>query len=102
MSFTYGTSFKDRCTTHQDVVVSDGAIVDGPVYAQNILIEGAGKIYGEVFALNRLNIRSNAVLSGQANVSRISIEDGAFFKGGIEIRKMPWSLPPPPSDEQNT
>ena len=35
----------------------------------------------------RVGIRSDGTLTGDVVAARISIEDGAFFKGGIDIRK---------------
>jgi len=34
-----------------------------------------------------VDIRAEGSLSGDVAAARISIEDGAFFKGGIDIRK---------------
>jgi cytoskeletal protein CcmA (bactofilin family) len=34
-----------------------------------------------------VDIRSDGSLTGDVIAARISIEDGAFFKGGIDIRK---------------
>jgi cytoskeletal protein CcmA (bactofilin family) len=34
-----------------------------------------------------VDIRSEGSLTGDVIAQRISIEDGAFFKGGIDIRK---------------
>jgi cytoskeletal protein CcmA (bactofilin family) len=34
-----------------------------------------------------VDIRAEGSLSGDVTAARISIEDGAFFKGGIDIRK---------------
>jgi cytoskeletal protein CcmA (bactofilin family) len=38
-------------------------------------------------ASDRVDIRSEGSLTGDVTAQRISIEDGAFFKGGIDIRK---------------
>jgi cytoskeletal protein CcmA (bactofilin family) len=38
-------------------------------------------------ATDRVDIRAEGSLSGDVAAARISIEDGAFFKGGIDIRK---------------
>jgi cytoskeletal protein CcmA (bactofilin family) len=46
-----------------------------------------GKIHGNVSATDRVDIRSEGALTGDVSAARISIEDGAFFKGGIDIRK---------------
>ena len=46
-----------------------------------------GKVRGNIFATDRVDIRSEGALTGDVTAARISIEDGAFFKGGIDIRK---------------
>jgi cytoskeletal protein CcmA (bactofilin family) len=38
-------------------------------------------------ASDRFDIRSEGSLTGDIVAQRVSIEEGAFFKGGIEIRK---------------
>jgi len=46
-----------------------------------------GKVSGNLVASDRVDIRSGGSLTGDVVAQRISIEDGAFFKGGIDIRK---------------
>ncbi len=46
-----------------------------------------GKVRGNVSASDRVDIRAEGALTGDITAARISIEDGAFFKGGIDIRK---------------
>jgi len=46
-----------------------------------------GKIHGNVSASDRVDIRAEGALTGDVSASRISIEDGAYFRGGIDIRK---------------
>ena len=58
-----------------------------------------GKVRGNVTATDRVDIRAEGSLSGDVTAARISIEDGAFFKGGIDIRKpegnKPLTVPAP-------
>jgi cytoskeletal protein CcmA (bactofilin family) len=56
-----------------------------------------------VSASDRVDIRAEGALSGDVSAARISIEDGAFFKGGIDIRKAdakPAQTPGPPAPAQ--
>ncbi len=55
------------------------------ITAREIVI--LGKIRGNVSASDRVDIRAEGSLTGDVTAARISIEDGAFFKGGIDIRK---------------
>ena len=46
-----------------------------------------GTIKGNVEAYDRLEIRKDAKLEGEIRTARIIIEDGAYFKGSIDIIK---------------
>jgi cytoskeletal protein CcmA (bactofilin family) len=57
-----------------------------------------GSIQGNVEASERLEIRKEARLVGDIRTARIVIEDGAYFKGSIDIVKSepkPAAAPPP-------
>lgn len=67
------------------VTVGRNGQVAANITAREIVI--LGKIRGNVSASDRVEIRAEGSLTGDVTVARISIEDGAFFKGGIDIRK---------------
>ncbi len=67
------------------VTVGRNGQVAANISAREIVV--LGKIRGNVAATDRVNIRSEGALTGDVSAARISIEDGAFFKGGIDIRK---------------
>lgn len=46
-----------------------------------------GQVQGNVEATDKVDIRREAKLVGNITTARISIEDGALFKGSIDIRK---------------
>src|ERR1700748_1456566 len=59
-------------------------------FAANIMareIVVLGKVRGNCQASDRVDIRSEGSLTGDVVAAPLSIEDGAFFKGGIDIRK---------------
>jgi len=64
--------------------------VSASITAREIVV--LGKVRGNVSATDRVDIRAEGALTGDVSAARISIEDGAFFKGGIDIRK-PESKP---------
>jgi cytoskeletal protein CcmA (bactofilin family) len=47
-----------------------------------------GQVRGNCQASDRLDIRNEGSMSGDAIVSRISIADGAVVKGNIDIRRL--------------
>jgi cytoskeletal protein CcmA (bactofilin family) len=59
--------------------------VTASITAREIVV--LGKVKGNVSATDRVDIRAEGALTGDVAAARISIEDGAFFKGGIDIRK---------------
>ena len=67
------------------VTVGRNGQVAANVTAREIVV--LGKIRGNVVASDRVDIRAEGALTGDVTAARISIEDGAFFKGGIDIRK---------------
>jgi cytoskeletal protein CcmA (bactofilin family) len=44
-------------------------------------------VRGNVYASDRVDIRSEGSLTGDVTTGRITIGEGAYFKGGIDIRK---------------
>jgi cytoskeletal protein CcmA (bactofilin family) len=67
------------------VTVGRNGQVAANVMAREIVV--LGKVRGNCQATDRVDIRSEGSLTGDVIAARISIEDGAFFKGGIDIRK---------------
>ena len=67
------------------VTISRDAQVSANITAREVIV--FGKVIGNINASDRVDIRSEGSLTGDVIAQRISIEDGAFFKGGIDIRK---------------
>jgi cytoskeletal protein CcmA (bactofilin family) len=55
-----------------------------------------GGIQGNVEAVDKIEIRKEARLVGDIRTARIIIEDGAYFKGSIDIVKPEPAKPAPP------
>jgi hypothetical protein len=45
-----------------------------------------GAVQGNIQCTDRLDIRSEGSLTGDVITHRISVEDGAFLKGGVQVR----------------
>jgi len=67
------------------VTVGRNGQVASNITAREIVI--MGKVRGNVAATDRVDIRAEGALTGDVTAARISIEDGAYFKGGIDIKK---------------
>ena len=67
------------------VTVGRNGQVAANISAREVVV--LGKVRGNVHASDRVDIRAEGSLTGDVAAARISIEDGAYFKGGIDIRK---------------
>jgi cytoskeletal protein CcmA (bactofilin family) len=46
-----------------------------------------GKLHGNVVVTDRVDIRAEGALSGDVVAHRLSIEDGAYFKGSVDLKR---------------
>jgi len=66
------------------VTIGRNGNVAANITAKEVVI--MGKVQGNVECEDRLDIRSEGVLSGDVITHRISVEEGAILKGGVEVR----------------
>ena len=66
------------------VTIGRNGNVAASVHAKELVI--MGKVEGNVECADRLDIRSEGSLTGDVITQRISVEEGAIMKGGIEVR----------------
>jgi len=70
---------------NHNLVVGPNGRVRANVFAKDVVIHG--KVDGNVTGVEKVELKKSAVLNGDIGTQRIVIEDGAFFKGSIDIRK---------------
>ncbi|MBV9764279.1 MAG: polymer-forming cytoskeletal protein [Acidobacteriaceae bacterium] len=75
-----------ECHEHR-LTIGPNARVQAGLKAREIIIHGS--IQGNVDATDKIDIKKEAKLVGDIKTSRIVIEDGAYFKGSIDISKAP-------------
>ncbi len=73
-----------ECHEHR-LTIGPNARVQASLKAREIIIQGS--IQGNVDATDKIDIKKEAKLVGDIKTSRIVIEDGAYFKGSIDISK---------------
>jgi len=78
---------------HRLTVGPNGKIQAG-IKAREIVV--LGQIHGNVEASDKIDIRKEARLVGDIKTSRIVIEDGAYFKGSIDIMRPGAAAEPAP------
>jgi cytoskeletal protein CcmA (bactofilin family) len=92
------------------VTVGRNGVVQADIHAKEVVV--MGKVTGNIECSDRADIRSEGVVMGNVSTERISVEDGAVLKGGIQVRsgqskdrnQQPHSQPKPaevakPSEE---
>jgi cytoskeletal protein CcmA (bactofilin family) len=67
------------------VTIGRNGVVSANICAREVVV--IGKVKGNMTASDRVDIRNEGSLTGDVIAARISIEDGAYFKGGIDIQK---------------
>jgi cytoskeletal protein CcmA (bactofilin family) len=66
------------------VTIGRSGKVTANINAKEVVI--MGKVQGNVECADRLDIRGDGLLAGDVITHRISVEEGAILKGGIEVR----------------
>jgi cytoskeletal protein CcmA (bactofilin family) len=84
---------------HRLTVGPHGKLQAG-VKAREIVV--LGTIHGNVEASDKIDIRKDAKLVGDIKTARIVIEDGAYFKGSIDIARPEIGKPAPAPQKQQT
>jgi cytoskeletal protein CcmA (bactofilin family) len=75
------------------LTVGPNSKVNANIKAQEIIVFGT--IKGNVESESRVSLRTGASIVGDIKTAGIVIEDGAYFKGGIDISKNGESKPAP-------
>jgi cytoskeletal protein CcmA (bactofilin family) len=70
---------------NHSLTVGPNGKVKANVSAKGVVIQG--KLDGSVTASDRVELRKSAVVTGDVTTQRISIEEGAFLKGKVDIQK---------------
>lgn len=76
-----------------NLTVGPNGRVDANVNAKEVILLGTVK--GNIRAAERVEIRKSGSLIGDLVAARVTIEDGAYFKGSIDIQKPGHPAPKP-------
>jgi len=74
------------------IQLRDHSLIVGPhgrvkanIQARDVVVHG--KVDGNIRGTERVELKKSAVLVGDISTQRIIVEDGAFFKGAVDIQK---------------
>jgi cytoskeletal protein CcmA (bactofilin family) len=74
------------------VQIGPGAVVTSNITARELVIRGT--LQGNTHLDDRLDIRTGGSVTGDVTARRISIADGAYFKGSIDMRRTESKVSP--------
>jgi cytoskeletal protein CcmA (bactofilin family) len=66
------------------VTIGRNGKVDASIQAREVVI--MGKVNGNIECSDRVDVRAEGSVQGDISTVRISVEDGAALKGGIQVR----------------
>ena len=66
------------------VTIGRNGTVDASIQARELVV--MGKVNGNIECSDRVDIRAEGSVNGDISTVRISVEDGAALKGGIQVR----------------
>ena len=76
-------SFEGKIQSKGRVVIGESAHIKGDVICDNVDLWG--KVDGNVFVKDTLNLKEGCVVSGNLNVRKLSVELGATFNGNCKM-----------------
>ncbi len=65
--------------------IGPDAVVHSNIEAREVVVRGA--VVGKIETSERIDIRSGGSLTGDVSAHSVSIEEGAYFKGSIDMRR---------------
>jgi len=74
-----------------NLTIGPNGRVDAHVNAKEVILLGSVK--GNITASDKVEIKKSGSLNGDLVAARVMIEDGAYFKGSIDIQKNPKAAP---------
>jgi cytoskeletal protein CcmA (bactofilin family) len=72
---------------YHSLVIGPNGRIRANITAREVVVHG--RIEGNVNASERAELKKSCVLIGDVSTQRIVIEDGAFFKGAVDLKKDP-------------
>jgi cytoskeletal protein CcmA (bactofilin family) len=80
------------------VTIGRNGKVDASIVAREVVV--MGKVTGNIECSDRVDVRAEGSVNGDISTVRISVEDGAALKGGIQVRSSDQKQNQPKAAEQ--
>jgi cytoskeletal protein CcmA (bactofilin family) len=67
------------------LMIGNHGVIRGEIRARNVTVNG--KVVGNIFAGELMAIKATGSVEGDIESSRISVVDGAYLRGSVELRQ---------------
>ena len=74
---------RGKITSKDAVAIASGAVVDAEVTGSTVSV--GGQLTGNVIAADRVDLQAGGRLIGDVKTARLTIADGASFKGNVDM-----------------
>lgn len=74
---------RGKLSAKEGVAIEHGATVEADVVSGSLVV--AGSLTGNVTATERVDLQSGARVVGNVKAARVTIADGAQFKGNVDM-----------------
>lgn len=78
--------------TQHNVTIGNSGRVKAGVHGRLVVVEG--EVEGDLLATEQIILRNTAKVEGSLSAPRVALEDGAVFRGGIEMDSTRKAAPP--------
>ncbi len=76
-------TIRGKLNAKEGVTVDAGAVVEADIQGGPMTV--AGQVTGNILSTDRVDLQSGARVVGNVKASRITIADGAQFKGNVDM-----------------
>ena len=76
-------TIRGKLSAKEGVTIEHGATVEADVVSGSLIVAGA--LTGNITATERVDLQSGARVIGNVKASRVTIADGAQFKGNVDM-----------------
>lgn len=83
---------KGRISASESLTVGDSGTVEAELAVKTAVI--GGKVFGNIFAQDKIELQSKAVVEGDITTKNLVVEEGAVFHGRCNMKDSSSETPP--------
>ncbi|UCB51882.1 MAG: polymer-forming cytoskeletal protein [Candidatus Zixiibacteriota bacterium] len=84
---------RGRISASESLAVGDTGTVEAELAVKTAVI--GGKVFGNIFAQDKIELQSKAVVEGDVTTKNLVVEEGAVFHGRCNMKETSTEPPPP-------